>query len=101
MTYSWSMNSWSKVGGGSFWGTMEGSATCVLKSAEIKAGIRVSKVRLSQELQLSKEASVAEKPDRLQQAWTKEMGWALPAHKFFLVLPHSSFHLLPFLFFTE
>lgn len=36
-------------------GAVEGSATCMLKSAAIKTGVWASKIRMSQELRLSEE----------------------------------------------
>jgi hypothetical protein len=59
--------------------------TCVLKSTGIKTGVWASKIRVSQEIWISKEASVAETPEYAKPLWMEEMILALPAHWFFLV----------------
>lgn len=53
----------------SFGGAVEGSTTCVLKSSGIKTGVWLSKIRVSQELQLSKEANVANILECLKLPW--------------------------------
>lgn len=45
----------------------------MLKSARIKIGVWASKIRVSQELQLPKEASVAKKPEYVKPLWMEEM----------------------------